>query len=150
MISYLGMTVNGEHIPSYSKPLQMKFAAAAWANYVSAFQTYSHTNKLMFQNDGNSKGHLWNKYFSQSCLGNVESHCGCWRSSRLSTYQSILQDLLSFTLVMFAVLYANFPAKQKLIPYSSSHSLRLRYSPEHAGRGFFSTWFRSIRIPSHW
>ena len=43
--------------------------------------------------------------------------------------------VMSFTLVMFAVLYANFPAKQKLTP-SSSHSLRLRYSPEHAGWGF--------------
>ena len=44
------MTVNGEHLPS--KPLQMTFGDAAGANYISAFQTYSGTNKL-FQKDGN-------------------------------------------------------------------------------------------------
>ena len=50
-ITYLGLTVNGEHLPS--KPLQMKFGDAQGANYISAFQTlYAGTNKL-FQNEGN-------------------------------------------------------------------------------------------------
>ena len=51
-ITYLGLTVNGEHLPS--KPLQMKFGDAGGANYISAFQTlYAGTNKL-FQNEGNA------------------------------------------------------------------------------------------------
>ena len=50
-ITYLGLTVNGEHLPS--KPLQMKFGDAGGANYVSAFQTlFAGSNKL-FQNEGN-------------------------------------------------------------------------------------------------
>ena len=34
-MTYLGLTVNGEHLPG--KPLQMKFGDAEGANYVSAF-----------------------------------------------------------------------------------------------------------------
>ena len=50
-MTYLGLTVNGEHLPS--KPLQMKFGDAEGANYVSAFQTlFAGSNKL-FQNEGN-------------------------------------------------------------------------------------------------
>ncbi len=50
-MTYLGLTVNGEHLPS--KPLQMKFGDAQGANYISAFQTlYAGTNEL-FQNEGN-------------------------------------------------------------------------------------------------
>ena len=50
-MTYLGLTVNGEHLPS--KPLQMKFGDAGGANYVSAFQTlFAGSNKL-FQNEGN-------------------------------------------------------------------------------------------------
>ena len=46
--TFLGLTVNGEHLPG--KALQLKFAGT---NYVSAFQTlYAGTNK-MFQNQGN-------------------------------------------------------------------------------------------------
>ena len=49
--TFLGLTVNGEHLPG--KPLQLKFAAAGGTNYVSAYQTlYAGTNK-MFHNDGN-------------------------------------------------------------------------------------------------
>ena len=50
-MTYLGLTVNGEHLPS--KPLQMKFGDAEGANYVSAFQTlFAGSNKL-FQNEEN-------------------------------------------------------------------------------------------------
>ena len=50
-MTYLGLTVNGEHLPS--KPLQMKFGDAEGANYVLAFQTlFAGSNKL-FQNEGN-------------------------------------------------------------------------------------------------
>ena len=49
--TFLGLTVNGEHLPG--KPLQLKFAAAGGTNYVFAYQTlYAGTNK-MFQNQGN-------------------------------------------------------------------------------------------------
>ena len=50
-MTYFGLTVNGEHLPS--KPLQLKFGDAEGANYISAFQTlYAGSNKL-FQNEGN-------------------------------------------------------------------------------------------------
>lgn len=49
--TFLGLTVNGEHLPG--KPLQLKYAVAGGTNYVSAYQTlYAGTNK-MFQNQGN-------------------------------------------------------------------------------------------------
>ena len=35
--TFLGLTVNGEHLPG--KPFQLKFAAAGGTNYVSAYQT---------------------------------------------------------------------------------------------------------------
>ena len=50
-ITYLALTVNGEHLPS--KPLQLKFGDEQGANYVAAFQTlYAGSNKL-FLNEGN-------------------------------------------------------------------------------------------------
>ena len=50
-MTYLGLTVNGEHL--HSKSLQMKFGDAGGANYVSAFQTlFAGSNKL-FRNEEN-------------------------------------------------------------------------------------------------
>ena len=49
--TFLGLTVNGEHLPG--KPFQLRFTPAGGTNYVSAYQTlYAGTNK-MFQNQGN-------------------------------------------------------------------------------------------------
>ena len=53
--TFLGLTVNGEHLPR--KLFQLKFAVAGGTNYVSAYQTlYAGTNK-MFQNQGNGITH---------------------------------------------------------------------------------------------
>ena len=50
-ITYLGLTVNGEHFPS--KPLQMNFGDAGGANDLSAFQTLYEGTIQLFQNEGN-------------------------------------------------------------------------------------------------
>ena len=53
--TFLGLTVNGEHLPR--KLFQLKFAVAGGTNYVSAYQIlYAGTNK-MFQNQGNGITH---------------------------------------------------------------------------------------------
>ena len=49
--TFLGLTVNGEHLPA--KPFQLKYTLPGGTNYVLAYQTlYAGTNKL-FQNQGN-------------------------------------------------------------------------------------------------
>ena len=67
-MTYLGLTVNGEHLPS--KPLQMKFGDAGGANnYVLAFQTlFAGSNKL-FQNEGNG--------ITRDASTPTATHCSC-------------------------------------------------------------------------
>ena len=81
-MTYLGLTVNGEHLPS--KPLQMKFCDAEGANYVSAFQTlFAGSNKL-FQNEGN--GITRNEYAKDYTLLVFDLKAGSLRQRSSATH----------------------------------------------------------------
>ena len=49
--TFLGLTVNGEHLPG--KPFQLKFTPAGGTNYVPAYQKLYAGNNKMYQNQGN-------------------------------------------------------------------------------------------------